>query len=164
MDRILISVVYILLIFIMSIDINKKIIPNYLNILIFFIAILYSAFKEPIEFFVAISTYSFPLVILYGYLSDFLKKEVIGFGDIKLVISLAAFMYQKNINLLLQIYIFYLIVFGSASIFLLFLFIYKKIVSKNFNLKNSQIAFAPFIIFSFVIILNFNTYIWEYIL
>lgn len=160
MDRILSFLLYASLILVMYTDINKKYIPNFLNIFIFILAVFYMGINEPLNFFIVISTYSFPLILIYGYLSDFLKKEVLGFGDIKLVISLAAFIYQPEINLFLQIYIFYLITFISATIFILFLYIYKFCKDKNINLRNYELAFSPFLIASFLIISNFNIILW----
>lgn len=166
MDRVLIILLYFTLLLVMYMDINKKFIPNFINIFILILAIFYSALKEPLNFFIAISTYSLPLILIYGYVSDFLKKEVIGFGDIKLIISLSAFIYQPTVNLFLQIYIFYLITFVSASIYILFLFVYKFLKNKNWNLKNRELAFSPFIIISFTInfIFNLNSNYWEFFL
>lgn len=156
MDRILNILLYISLFFAIYIDIKKKYIPNFLNIFIFLLGILYLGLKEPFNFFIAISTYSFPLILLYGYLSDFLQKEILGFGDIKLVISLAPFVYQPAINIFFQIYIFYFITFVSASIYILFLFIYTFSKHKISCLKSYELAFSPFLIISFTILSYFK--------
>lgn len=87
MDRLLILGI---LISIMYIDMRKMYIPNFLNILLLLMAIYYKGMEyEVIEnSILGMGIYILPLLLLYGYLSDFLQREVFGFGDIKLLMSL----------------------------------------------------------------------------
>ena len=164
MDRILIIFLYIFLISIMYIDINKKYIPNFLNLILLINAILIRAVYRPESFMIGASIFTLPMLFIYGYLSDFLKKEAVGFGDIKLIIALGGLLFTENINLFLQIYIFYSISFISAALFILFL-TFKNIICKNKNnFKNKELAFSPFICLSFFIIYNFSDYIYRYLL
>ncbi|MBS9776449.1 MAG: prepilin peptidase [Fusobacterium sp.] len=150
MGRILEILFCIVLVVIIYIDINKKYIPNILNFLLF-ILVVFLKINNLENLFIGAGVYTLPIIFLYGYGSDIMKKEIIGFGDIKLIISLGAILYTVKINLFLQVYIFYLITFLVASLFILFLFIYNFIKKSKINLREKEIAFAPFIIFSFVI-------------
>ena len=88
MDRILIILLYILLFLVMYIDINKKYIPNILNFSILVLSIFICGIDRIDIFFIGASCYTLPILIFYGYISDILKKEVFGFGDIKLIIDM----------------------------------------------------------------------------
>lgn len=156
MDRILIYLLYTLLLLIMYIDTNKKYIPNFLNILILFLSIYIKGLCNFYEFFIGAGIFVLPSLLMYGYLSDFLKKDVLGFGDIKLIISLGGLAYLGDKSLFLQVYIFYLLSFASASLYILFLFIYKYTWNKKIILRNKQLAFSPFLCISFLVCYNFS--------
>lgn len=156
MDRLLIFLLYISILFIIFFDINKKYIPNILNFFLLIFCFFIRGLNNIETFFIGASTYTLPVLLLYGYISDLLKREVIGFGDIKLIIALGGLLYTPQINLLLQIYIFYLITFLTASFFILFMVIYTFFSRTKQNLKNKEIAFSPFICISFVILYNLN--------
>lgn len=138
MDRILI--IFILLI-IICIDIKKLFIPNSLNFLLLIVAI----FSKSFDFLslersiIGMGVYSLPLLFLYGYLSDILNREVFGFGDIKLLINLG---YILGYSSFLDIYIYYLISFISASFVGIILLLKKK--------KRKEIPFSPFLIIGFL--------------
>ncbi|WP_022820124.1 prepilin peptidase [Fusobacterium russii] len=163
MDRLLTYTLYLMLLLIIYIDINKKYIPNFLNFSLLILCFFVRGADKILLFFIGASVYTLPVLLLYAYVSDLLKKDVIGFGDIKLIMALGGLLYVENINLFLQIYIFYLITFVSASSFILFLCIHKYLFKKNYSLKNKEIAFAPFICLSFIFLYNFN-FILEHIL
>jgi len=112
MDRILIIS---LLFVIIYIDIKKLYIPNTLNILLFILSIIFKGFEfNTIEnSIIGMGLYPLPLLILYGYLSDLLGKEVFGFGDIKILMNFGYILGYSNF---FDIYIYYLISFISASI------------------------------------------------
>lgn len=156
MERILISILFTLFVIIMIIDINKKYIPNILNFSLIMI-IIFLKFNNLEALFIGAGAYSLPMIFLYGYGSDIMKKEIIGFGDIKLMIPLGALLYatriNENINIFFQIYLFYLITFLIASLFILLLFLYNFFIKDKLSLKNRELAFSPFIILSFL--LNF---------
>lgn len=144
MERILICIITIaiLIVLIIICDIRKKIIPNVLNILFLVIAILLK--KNSLEVveksILGAATYILPIIFIYGYLSDILQKEVIGFGDIKLIIGIGYILEYRSFY---EIYLYYFIAFFMASIYIL---IYWIIFRKKLTL----IPFAPFLLGSFI--------------
>ena len=156
MDRILIILLYILLFLIMYIDINKKYIPNILNFSILVLSIFICGIDRIDIFFIVASCYTLPILIFYGYISDILKKEVFGFGDIKLIIVLGGLLYQGEINIFLQIYIFYLLVFSLATLYIIIYIVISYCRNKPLKIRGVELAFAPYICFAFIIIYNFN--------
>ena len=156
MDRILIILLYILLFLVMYIDINKKYIPNILNFAILVLSIFIYGIDKVDIFFIGASCYTLPILIFYGYISDILKKEVFGFGDIKLIISLGGLLYQGEINIFLQIYIFYLLVFSLATLYIIIYIVISYCRNKPLKIRGVELAFAPYICLAFIIIYNFN--------
>ena len=156
MDRILIILLYILLFLVMYIDINKKYIPNILNFSIVVLAICICGIDKSDIFLIGASCYTLPIWIFYGYMSDILKKEVFGFGDIKLIIALGGLLYQGEINIFLQIYIFYLLVFSLATLYIIIYIVISYCRNKPLKIRGVELAFAPYICFAFIIIYNFN--------
>lgn len=138
MDRILIIS---LLFVIIYIDIKKLYIPNTLNILLFILSIIFKGFEfNTIEnSIIGMGLYPLPLLILYGYLSDLLGKEVFGFGDIKILMN---FGYILGYSKFFDIYIYYLISFISASIIGVLFLLRRE--------KRKEIPFSPFLIIGFL--------------
>lgn len=165
MDRLLILNIVLIsfLLFIALVDIGYKMIPNLLNILFLAFVIYYKkeVFVNIDSIFIAISCFTMPLVFIYGYGSDFLGREIFGFGDIKLIMALGILLYRPENPIFMQIYMFYLISFLPASIYCLMVYIFTKNRRKNF--KHKRIAFAPFLILSFFV--NYYAYdiMMEYI-
>ena len=156
MDKILIVFLYILLFLVMYIDINKKYIPNILNFAILVLSIFICGIDKIDIFFIGASCYTLPILIFYGYISDILKKEVFGFGDIKLIISVGGLLYQGEINIFLQIYIFYLLVFLLATLYIIIYIVMSYCRNKPMKIRGVELAFAPYICLAFIIIYNFN--------
>ncbi|WP_336160436.1 A24 family peptidase [Fusobacterium polymorphum] len=156
MDRILIILLYILLFLVMYIDINKKYIPNILNFAILVLSIFIYGIDKVDIFFIGASCYTLPILIFYGYISDILKKEVFGFGDIKLIIPLGGLLYLGEINIFLQIYIFYLLVFLLATLYIIIYIVMSYCRNKPVKIRGVELAFAPYICLAFIIIYNFN--------
>ena len=156
MDRILIILLYILLFLVMYIDINKKYIPNILNFSILVLSIFICGIDKVGIFFIGASCYTLPILIFYGYISDIFKKEVFGFGDIKLIIPLGGLLYLGEINIFLQIYIFYLLVFSLATLYIIIYIVISYCRNKSVKIKGVELAFAPYICLAFIIIYNFN--------
>lgn len=138
MDRILIIS---LLFVIIYIDIKKLYIPNTLNILLFILSIIFKGFEfKTIEnSIIGMGLYPLPLLILYGYLSDLLGKEVFGFGDIKILMNFGYILGYSNF---FDIYIYYLISFISASIIGVLFLLRRE--------KRKEIPFSPFLIIGFL--------------
>ena len=88
--------------------------------------------------------YPLPLIILYGYISDLLKKDVIGFGDIKLMISIG---YLLGYTDFYDLYFFYFLAFLLGGIYGVVLLIIRK---EN---REVQMPFSPFLILALYIVL-----------
>ena len=80
----------------------------------------------------------FPIIfiLIYGYVSDLLKKDVIGFGDIKLMVAAGFFLEYSGIYNLI---ILYNTIFITALVCMLPLLCFGKIK------RETEIPFAPFI-------------------
>ena len=135
---------FILLFFISLKDLKEKEIPNFLTLGIIFLGILKIIFlHEDFEkSFLGFGTFSIFFLFLYGYASDFLKKEIIGFGDIKLIGAAGFYFGYSGIYNLI---IFHNIIFILGFLFLIPIFFLKKIK------KEEEIPFAPCICLGAVI-------------
>lgn len=134
----------VILMYIFVIDIKRKIIPErgfLMLLLIGFLKALY--FNSLIEYYLGICAFSMPLLFLY-IVEDYVKKELIGFGDIKLMIAVGGLLTYKNI---MKVADFYILLYISGGIFSVFLLMYLKIRRK----KAEYIAFGPFIIITYII-------------
>ncbi len=127
---------FILLFFISLKDLKEKEIPNFLTLGIIFLGVLKIIFlHEDFEKnFLGFGTFSIFFLFLYGYASDFLKKEIIGFGDIKLIGAAGFYFGYSGIYNLI---IFHNIIFILGFLFLIPIFFLKKIK------KEEEIPFAP---------------------
>lgn len=94
--------------------------------------------------------YTLPLLFFYGYGSDLAQKEIMGFGDIKLMIGIG---YVLGYSDFYTIYIYYLETFVIAALFGIVYIVKKKTV-------RGEIAFSPFLLFSFYCIL-FMERVWK---
>ncbi len=139
MDRVLILLCLLLIVYI---DIKKLSIPNSLTISLILIGIYYKGGDYFIveRSILGMGAYTLPLLILYGYLSDFLKKDVFGFGDIKLLLGLG---YILGYTELYDIYLYYLISFGVGGMVGLFL----GFIRRDFK---GEVPFSPFLIMGFL--------------
>ena len=137
MERAIIEILFwIILFIILVIDFKKKIIPDTLTIIIFILGIIKIIFfdKDLENKLIGVGTYPILFNILYGYGDKIFKKEIIGFGDIKLLSSIGFYLgYFGLINLI----IYYNIIFLLAPIYGI---IYKVYYKEN------EIPFAPIII------------------
>ena len=95
---------YITLFYICIIDIRKKIIPDRGFIILVIIGLLKSMLNANAEeYFLGMCVYPMPLIILY-ILEDYFKKELIGFGDIKLMMGIGGNMRYKSLAEVLKFY------------------------------------------------------------
>ena len=117
-------------------DLKEKEISNFLTLGIIFLGVLKIIFlHEDFEKnFLGFGTFSIFFLFLYGYASDFLKKEIIGFGDIKLIGAAGFYFGYSGIYNLI---IFHNIIFILGFLFLIPIFFLKKIK------KEEEIPFAP---------------------
>lgn len=146
MGRFIISIIFwgVLFLIVRS-DFKKKIIPDKFTLIIFLLGIIKVVlFKENIESkIIGMGVYPVIFLFLYGYGETIFKKEVVGFGDIKLLSSLGFYIGYFGIYSLVLFY---------NTIFLLSFFygiIYK------FYFKDSEVPFAPIIVI--------GTFIFEFL-
>lgn len=134
--------IWVLLLVIIYIDIRRLYIPNTLNIILLIVSIYYKGFEYPIieSSVLGMGLYVLPLLILYGYLSDILKKEVFGFGDIKLLLSLGYILGYTNFY---DVYIYYVLSFVLGAIVGIIL----GFMRKDFK---GESPFSPFLIIGFL--------------
>lgn len=134
---------YIALFYICIIDIRKKIIPDRGFIILVIIGLLKSMLKANVEgYFLGMCVYPMPLIILY-ILEDYFKKELIGFGDIKLMMVIGGSLGYKN---LAEVIKFYHVVYFIAGITVILFILYAKYKGK----KTEYIPFAPFLATGFI--------------
>ncbi|WP_300362196.1 prepilin peptidase [Fusobacterium sp.] len=139
MGRSIIDILFgIILLIILIIDFKKKIIPDALTITIIILGIIKIIFfNENLENkLIGMGTYSILFNLLYGYGEKIFKKEVVGFGDIKLLSSIGFYLGYFGLIYLL---IYYNIIFLISPIYGI---IYKKLYEEE------EIPFAPVIILS----------------
>ena len=130
---------YITIFYICIIDIRKKIIPDRGFIILVIIGLLKSMLNTNIEgYFLGMCVYPMPLIILY-ILEDYFTKELIGFGDIKLMMGIGGNMGYKN---LAEVVKYYHAVYFIAGITVILFIIYFRYRGK----KAEYIPFAPFLI------------------
>ena len=130
---------YIALFYICIIDIRKKIIPDRGFIILVTIGLLKGMINTNIEgYFLGMCVYPMPLIILH-ILEDYFKKELIGFGDIKLMMGIGGNMGYKS---LAEVVKFYHVVYFLAGITVILFLLYMKYKGK----KAEYIPFAPFLI------------------
>lgn len=154
MVRILEIILFIIIFLIMYTDINKKYIPNFLNILLLIISVWIKGIFNLESFIIGAGIYVLPMLLIYGYISDLLDREVLGFGDVKLVLGFGGLLFNENYSIIFQVYIFYLFTFLLATIYILFLYVYN--LKKRKRLRNRKLAFAPFICIIFLILYIFR--------
>ena len=121
------------------IDIETHVIPDRFYITILITGFIFSVLHNtPESWFLGAASYGLPVLLLYSA-SDFMQKEIIGFGDVKLICAAGGFISYSGLKDLLW---FYEILYVSAGIFSVFLILFKKRTLKCY------MAFAPFICFS----------------
>lgn len=134
-----------IILFLISIkDLKEKEIPNFLTLGIIFLGILKIIFlhKDFEKSFLGLGVFPIFFLFLYGYAGDFLKKEIIGFGDIKLVSGIGFYFGYSGIYNLI---IFHNIIFILGFLFLIPILFLKKIK------REEEIPFAPCICLGAVI-------------
>jgi len=127
---------------IVLIDIKKLIIPDILSILFLIVIIIQKGFYySTIErSTLGMGVYILPFLFIYGYVSEFLKKELVGFGDIKLLMGIGYYMGYQSFY---ELYVYYFVTFLLATIFIITSFIIFRKIKR-------EIPFAPFLLISFI--------------
>lgn len=128
------------------IDIKNYFLPDSLTFSLIILGIISSSLSNLSyeSTFVGAATYAFPFLLLYGYGEYLFKKEAMGFGDIKLAGGIGAFLgYISFFNL----YLFFTITFVAGAVVSL------ALIKLGITKRQSQIAFAPFLSFSALIMM-----------
>nr|WP_307774738.1 A24 family peptidase [uncultured Cetobacterium sp.] len=152
MDRFIILnfLLIILLLSVVICDMKNREIPNTLTIFLIVLGIIYGILNLNIEkSILGGCVYSTPFWMIYGYGSDLLNRECLGFGDIKLIFALGLFLGKPTI---IDILLYMNLTFIIPSILVGIYFIFKKKLIK-------EIPLAPFLIFSFFIKILLRGYI-----
>lgn len=139
--------IFLILIEITLRDRREKIILNKSNISLFFIGIILGIIENNfLERILGAAVYALPFILIYGYGSDFLGKECLGVGDVKLTISLGCLLKFEN---LYNVLLFLNICFIVPTIY----FITKYLLTKKVD---KEIAFGPFLILAYIVV-----FIWQ---
>ena len=138
-----ILLLYAVLIFIAYYDYKEKIILDSGILLLLIYGIIKSINTNQLEnAFLGACTYPIGLLLIYST-EDYIKKKLIGFGDVNLMMSLGAIAKYKNIYNIVMFYQLLFIISGLYSIMII-IFFKKK--------KSEYIAFGPLIILTFVLL------------
>ncbi len=137
--------IYIILFYVCYQDIKTRLISNYSICLLIIYGLFNSVQSGNIEkYYIGMSTY--PMVLIFIYcLEDLFNKELIGFGDIKLMIALGGIFKYESIIKIVEFYKQLFLLSGIIAI------IYIMISNK---IKNVYIPFAPLIILNFILVYN----------
>lgn len=132
------------LILIGIIDLKTKTIPNKFNLFLIVLNIIRGVLLRLNfeNFLIGMGIFPILLLFIYGYVSDFYKKELIGFGDIKLMASIG---FYNGYSSFLEVVIFY----NILSFLGIIAYVFMKILLKR---KDLEIAFAPEIVLSYFIL------------
>lgn len=126
---------HIIFIYSVLVDIHKKIIPEKCFILLLIISIIKSLINSNFfNTYIAISIFIFPIFLIL-LAETYIDKEIIGLGDVKLLLTISCYFSNSNI---LFIYNFYTILYIISGIYILFIRKFK-----------GYIAFAPIIYLTF---------------
>ena len=127
---------------IIFIDIKKLVIPDTLSLLFITMIIIKKGFHYyTIErSILGMGVYILPFIFIYGYISELLKRELVGFGDIKLLLGIGYWMEYQSFY---ELYFYYFVTFLVAAAYIMISFaIYRKV--------KREIPFAPFLLISFI--------------
>lgn len=146
MESIFICIHIIIICFICYFDIKNQIILDKLTLSLIILGIVKSfVFYESIEVkIIGMGVFPIIFLLIYGYLSDILGKELIGYGDIKFM---GAIGFYHSYNSIEEIMILYNLVAFVGFLFIIFLKFYSKK-----DIKNMRIPFAPIISLGYLLL------------
>ncbi|MBP6063205.1 MAG: prepilin peptidase [Fusobacteriaceae bacterium] len=137
----------IILVIISVVDLKKFYIPNILSFMLILLGVIYKGYftQGLASSIIGIAMYSIPFSIIYGYVSDILDKEVLGYGDVKLAMGIGACVGFHSFE---KVYIFFIYSFLVGALYAAYLFLKIK-------KRDIQLPFGPFISISGCIIMFF---------
>lgn len=136
-----------LFIYICIIDLKNKIIHEKSVFLILISGIVRGLLNSNMEgYYLGVCSYPMPLILLY-IMEDYFKRELIGFGDIKLLMGIGGLLSYRNIG---EIVRFYQVVYIVSGISVVILYPYFKYRGKRLE----YIPFAPFIVIGYFIFIK----------
>lgn len=138
-----------ILIVISYIDINEYYIPNRLSFMLFILGILTSFIPggiTPEQSFVGAAVYGLPFLIIYIFGEEVLKKEIMGFGDVKLGMGIGAFLGYSGY---LKFHVFFTTAFVLGAI------IGGILILLKIRERKDMVPFGPFIAVSALITILF---------
>lgn len=151
------NLLVILILFAISyIDIKKMELPDSLTFLLIILGLGYHGLFTGrwTESLIGMGICSLPFSLIYGYISEFLDREAIGYGDVKFTIGIGACLGYRG---LYEVYIFFLLSFVVGAVYGIFLLI--KIKLKGEDNVNREFPFAPFISISGSIIIILRSFL-----
>lgn len=138
-----------LLIVLSGIDLKKYYLPDRLSLSLIFLGLILSFFNGVglERAFLGASAYAFPFMLIYGFGDSFIKKEVMGFGDVKLASGIGAFLGYMNFYIL---HVFFTVAFVLGATISLML------IGLKIKKRKDIIPFGPFLsAASFLVVLVF---------
>lgn len=139
-------VVTTLLIFGSGVDLDHYYIPNRVSLGIMGIGMVFSFFNGMgIErSILGGAVYGLPFLLIYGYGADLFKREVMGFGDVKLAVAMGSFLGYIN---LFVVHIFITVSFLIGAVVGVGMMVLKK------KGRGEEIPFGPYIAMGGMIVL-----------
>lgn len=149
----MIKVLIIVIMFLISIiDIKTMEIPNILLLIMLILSVFIHNDNIGFKNILSSALFIYPFFILI-LLEEIIKKEIIGFGDIKYIAILGFLVNKTDFNFLIFIYT---KIYFFSFIYIIFLYIVFFIRTKNIKksyyllLKREYIAFSPYITLAFI--------------
>ncbi|MBC2851095.1 prepilin peptidase [Cetobacterium sp. 8H] len=134
-------IIYLCFLSIIKKDIEERIIPNKYCIFLLILGLILGEIDSNIsKKILGACVYASPFMLIYGYGSDFLGKECLGFGDVKLAFSIGSLIGFQG---LYQVLVYLNLTFIGATIFSILYYILKKE-------KIKEIALGPFLILAYI--------------
>nr|WP_315048680.1 prepilin peptidase [uncultured Leptotrichia sp.] len=138
---------YVVLVRICFIDFREKIIKDRDLIILLVIGILLGVEGNNFEkVYLGWCAFSMPLLVLY-IVEDYFKRELIGFGDVKLMIVIGGLLRYRDFR---QVLLFYQNLYFLSAIIVILVLIYWKIRGK----RGEYVPFAPYIILNYLLFEN----------
>ncbi|MEG1806807.1 MAG: A24 family peptidase [Cetobacterium sp.] len=140
-ENVVYLLIYLCFLSIIKKDIEEKIIPNKYCIFLLILGLVLGEIDSNItKKILGACVYAAPFMLIYGYGSDFLGKECLGFGDVKLAFSIGSLIGFQG---LYQVLVYLNLTFIGATIFYIIYYVLKKE-------KIKEIALGPFLIFAYI--------------